>query len=206
MDEAEIERQVMKIKDKNKTKQKSLREEKKKELLAKRTYVFYATAMEYVYEFVNGIDYHKGKAKRRDKLNISDMLKEPKKREVSTAYQHKNKIVEICEDCKKELDYLYGEIRTSVDDDEKDCLYSKIRQIKDERNVQVKELLSEEYVLYLIIKEYEKKKGENWHLYASILGSELFNSMLKMSKEKMQKVVEKADGEYNLYGLKFAKK
>ena len=48
--------------------------------------------------------------------------------------------------------------------------------------------------------------GENWHLYAPILENELFKSMLKTSEEKMQKVSPKANGEYDLYGLKFTKK
>ena len=48
-------------------------------------------------------------------------------------------------------------------------------------------------------------KGENWHIYAPLLENELFKGMLKMSKEKMQKVAPKDDGEYDLYGLKFAK-
>ena len=56
------------------------------------------------------------------------------------------------------------------------------------------------------MKEYEKEASENWHLYVPLLESELFKSMLKESKVKMQKVVEKADGEYDLYGLQFAKK
>ena len=57
----------------------------------------------------------------------------------------------------------------------------------------------------LILKEYEKETGENWHFYAPLLESELFKSMLEKSKEKMQKVALKDDGEYDLYGLKFAK-
>ena len=77
--------------------------------------------------------------------------------------------------------------------------------MKDKRNEEVKELLSEEYVLYLILKEYEKETGENWHLYAPLLENELFKGMLKMSKEIMLKVAPKDDGEYGLYGLKFAK-
>lgn len=61
------------------------------------------------------------------------------------------------------------------------------------------------YSLYLVLKEYEKTTGENWHLYAPLLENELFKGMLKMSKEKMQKVALKDDGECDLYGLKFAK-
>ena len=105
---------------------------------------------------------------------------------------------------KEKIDFLYSELRHS-DNDEKEVIYTKIKQTKEDRNEQVNELLSEEYVLYLILKEYEKEKSENWHLYAPLLENELFKDMLKMSKEKMQKVALKDDGEYDLYGLKFTK-
>ena len=132
------------------------------------------------------------------------MLKEPTLKK-STAYDHKREIIAISKEYKERLDFLYSELRRA-DDDEKDYLYVKIKQTKDKRNEEVKELLSEEYVLYLILKEYEKETSENWHLYAPLLESERFKSMLKESKMKMQKVVEKDNGEYDLYGLKFAKK
>ena len=77
--------------------------------------------------------------------------------------------------------------------------------MKDDRTEQVNELPSEEYVLYLVLKDYEKTNCENWHIYAPLLENELFKGMLKMSKEKLQKVASKDDGEYDLYGLKFAK-
>ncbi|MDY3255846.1 MAG: hypothetical protein SOX15_01810 [Eubacteriales bacterium] len=172
--------------------------------IKERKYVFYNTPMEYVYKSVKDIDYRKGKEKEIEYRAISDMLKEPAQKSTSTVYEHRDKIVSISKEYKEKLDLLYSELRRA-DDDEKDYLYAKIKQTKEERNEKVKELLSEEYVLYLILKEYEKETGENWHLYAPLLESELFKSMLKESKVKMQKVVEKADGEYDLYGLKFAK-
>ena len=202
IDEDEIERQIRKIKDKNEEKQKKLREEKRKELWGKKEYTFYKTAMEYVYELVKDIDYRKCKVKEIAYIPISDMLKEPTLKK-STAYEHKRKVINIIEKYKVDLESLYSELRRA--DDEKDYLYAKIKQTKDKRNEEVKELLSEEYVLYLIIKEYEKEASENWHLYAPLLESELFKSMLKESKVKMQKVAEKDDGEYDLYGLKFTK-
>ncbi|MCI6659154.1 MAG: hypothetical protein MSC55_05545 [Faecalibacterium sp.] len=169
-----------------------------------RNYIFYNAPMEYVYRSVKDIDYRKGKDKEIPYRAISDMLKEPTPKSTSTVYEHRDKIVSISKEYKEKLDFLYSELRRA-DDDEKDYLYVKIKQTKDKRNEKVKELLSEEYVLYLILKEYEKETGENWHLYAPLLESELFKSMLEQSKEKMQKVVEKDDGEYDLYGLKFAK-
>ncbi len=203
MDEVEIERQVRKIKDKNKAKQKKMREERRKELWNEKEYTFYNAPMEYVYKSVQDIDYRKGKEKEIEYMPISNMLKVPTMQK-STAYEHKRKIIVISEEYKEKLVFLYSEIRRA-DDEEKDYLYAKIRQTKEERNEKVKELLSEEYVLYLILKEYEKEKSENGHLYAPLLECELFKSMLKESKVKMQKVVEKDDGEYDLYGLKFAK-
>jgi len=172
--------------------------------IKERRYTFYNAPMEYVYKSVKDIDYRKGKEKEIEYRAISDMLKEPTLIK-STAYEHKRQIIAISEEYKEKLEFLYGELRRA-DDDEKDYLYTRIKQTKDERNEKVKELLSEEYVVYLILKEYEKEERENWHLYAPPLESELFKSMLEQSKVKMQKVVEKADGEYHLYGLKFAKK
>lgn len=173
--------------------------------IKERKYTFYNAPMESVYKSVKDIDYRKGKDKEIEYREISDMLKVPTQKSTSTVYEHRDKIVSICKEYKEKLDFLYRELRRA-DDDEKDYLYVKIKQVKDERNEKVKELLSEEYVLYLILKEYEKEASENWHLYAPLLESELFKSMLKESKVKMQKVAEKDDGEYDLYGLKFAKK
>lgn len=173
--------------------------------IKERKYTFYDAPMEYVYKSVKDINYRKGKEKEIEYRAIYDMLKEPEQKSTSTVYEHRDKIVAIIKEYKEKLDFLYSELRRA-DDDEKDCIYAKIKQEKDKRKQEVERYLSEEYVLYLILKEYEKETGENWHLYAPLLESELLNSMLKESKVKMQKVVEKDNGEYDLYGLKFAKK
>lgn len=167
-------------------------------------HTFYDAPMEYVYKNVKGIDYRVGKDKQKTYIAISDMLKEPETKSTSTVYDKKRKIINACEEYEQKLKLLYQGLRLA-DEDEKDIIYEKIRQTKEERNEQVKELLSEEYVLYLVIKDYEKEERENWHIYAPLLESELFKKMLKASKEKMPQVVQKGDGEYDLYGLKFTK-
>ena len=170
-----------------------------------RQYTFYNAPMEYVYKSVKVIDYRKGKEKEIEYMPISNMLKVPAPKSTSTVYEHRDKVVAICKEFEKKLDYLYSELRRA-DDDEKEVIYTRIKQTKEDRNAKVKELLSEEYILYLVLKEYEKTAGENWHLYAPLLENELFKSMLKTSEEKMQKVSPKANGEYDLYSLKFTKK
>ena len=167
-------------------------------------HTFYDAPMEYVYKSVKGIDYRTGKDKQKTYIAISDMLKEPETKSTSTVYDKKRKIINSCEEYEQKLKLLYQDLRLA-DEDEKDIIYEKIRQTKEERNKQVKELLSEEYVLYLVIKDYEKEERENWHIYAPLLENELFKKMLKASKEKMPQVIQKDDGEYDLYGLKFTK-
>lgn len=167
-------------------------------------HTFYDAPMEYVYKSVKGIDYRTGKDKQKTYIAISDMLKEPETKSTSTVYDKKRKIINACEEYEQKLKLLYQDLRLA-DEDEKDIIYEKIRQTKDKRNKQVKELLSEEYVLYLVIKDYEKEERENWHIYAPLLENELFKKMLKASKEKMPQVIQKDGGEYDLYGLKFTK-
>ena len=93
-----------------------------------------------------------------------------------------------------------------ADDDEKETIYAKIQEKKAVHNEKVSQLLTNEHVLYLVLKHFEKQSGENWHLYAPVLESELFAKLLKNSKKRMCKVVEDDSGEISLYSFKFAKK
>ena len=216
LDDEEIDRQIRYKKDK------AEREEKKKELKAKKKYVdgYYKTSMEYACKSADKIDYRKGKPKNIEYSIILDMIKEPKTKDTSSVYRHKNNALAICEKYKDEINSLYEEIR-NAEDDEKDALYKKIEKIKEKRKKEVNEEFTKEYVIYLFLKELEKRKksnndetedqskksaGENWHLYAPLLDNDLFKNMLKNSKEQMRTVVPKDDGEYDLYGLKFTKK
>ena len=204
MDDIEIERLVSKIRNKNKERQKELRKEKREELKAKREYGDYKTPMEYVYDCAKRIDFRHGKAKRSPKNPIISMIKKPAIRSSSTVYSHRDKVIAICNEYKEELMLLYREINLS-EDDEKDAIYAKIKQLKRERKEKIEKYLDEEYVLYSILQKYDKGKEDDWHLYAPILENELFRSMLKRSRERLQSVVESADGKYDLYGIKFTK-
>ena len=59
----------------------------------------------------------------------------------------------------------------------------------------------------MVIQELDngEKESENWHLYAPLLQNEMFKDMLIKSTKKMYTVTKKADGEIDLFGLKFTK-
>ena len=187
-----------------KREQKIRKKEKRKELQEKKHYTFYHTAMEYIYRLAQKIKFQKGRPQKIDYARIIDMIREPSAEKNSTTYAKRDAIIRLCEEYKKILDGLYRELHT-VDDDEKETVYARIMEKKAERNEKVAGLLTSEYLLYLILKAYEKGKVEDWKLYAPILDNPLFVSMLKRSKEKLCTVMEDGDGAYTLYGRKYTK-
>jgi hypothetical protein len=169
-----------------------------------RSYTFYNAPMEYIYKSVLDIDFRQGRVGRKEYRPICSLLKKPEGKISSTVYDHKNKIIEICEEYQQELKHLYNLLR-KAEEDERELIYERIKLTKNERNAKVEKLLTEERVLYLVIKELDKGTGENWHLYAPLLGTEMFEKMLSGNKKVMQNVTKKIDGEIDLFGLKFTK-
>ena len=134
------------------------------------------------------------------------MIREPKKEELSTFYKKRDKVIELCNACKKELDGLYLELR-NADDSEKNIIYERIEDKKLECKQKVAELITEEKILYLVLKHFDKQETkENWQIYAPVLQSETFIKMLNHAKEKFATIIKDDCGEYDLFGLKFTKK
>ncbi len=169
-----------------------------------REYSFYKAPMEFMFKSANEIDYRKGKEKKKEYSYIFDMLKVCE-RCSSTAYGQRDRVIRICEKYANIINLLYKNLRKS-DEDERDLLYERIREVKEERKREIASILDDEYVLFLALKHYEKKNSDNWQIYAPLLECDLFKKILNESKEKMLRVIPMADGEYDLYGLKYTKK
>ena len=201
--------QKRKKKDKQGVDQEQKLEADKQESNQGRKYAFYHAPMEYIYKSAKKIDFRRGRVGNQDYQPISAMLVRPKGegQTVSTVYDRKNRIIEICEEYKIKLNGEYIKLRNAKDDDEKELIYENIKQMKSERNAKVAKKLTEKLVLYLVIQELDngEKESENWHLYAPLLQNEMFKDMLIKSTKKMYTVTKKADGEIDLYGLKFTK-
>lgn len=170
----------------------------------KKTYEIYHCPMEYIYKETNGVDFRRGKEKKKEYLPILDMINIPSTRNCSSDYHRKDQIIHICEEYKNKINKLYASLRTS-DEDSKEFIYNKIKEEKLKQNEKIGEYLNE-YVLYLVIKEFEKEGKDNWMLYAPLLQCQMFIDMLKESKRTMKKVVRSDEGEFNIYHLKFTKK
>ena len=209
--EKEIEGIEEQIRRKNKAKsieEKVLRQAKRKELEENREYYDCKTAMEYIYKIAGEISFDKGKDKIKRYARIIDLINTPELKNISvnsTNYKHKDEAVALDEYYDKKISGLYRELSMS-DEDEKDSLYQEIENVKKERKEKLDTLLDNKYVLYLVLKRYEKSGSENWRVYAPYLESKAFNALLKKSKTQLKKVIKDKNGEYEIYGQKFTKK
>ena len=169
-------------------------------------YTFYHTAMDYLYAFVNKIHFRKGREQYGDYRPISSSLAYDIGSGNATEYRHKDKIVEIIDESKARINRLYLTIRTA-DEQEREVLYEQIADIKAERDKQVSKWLTNENVLILVLRHYEKNSAADWRIYAALINHPIFSELLwELYDGTAKQVTEDENGEYTLYGRKFAKK
>ncbi len=169
-------------------------------------YAFYHTAMDYLYTQVKRLHFRKGREQCGDYRPISSNLAYNISSGNATEYRHKDKIVQIIDESKAAVNRLYQSIRTA-DEQEREVLYAQIADIKAERDKQVSKWLTNENVLILVLRHYEKNSAADWRIYAALINHPIFSELLwELYDGTALQVVEDENGEYTLYGRKFTKK
>ena len=168
-------------------------------------YEFYDTAMDYIYQAVKKFNFQKGKQKKVFYAPISWTIVEKTTSDKATDYRHRDKIIEICDECKARISRLYMELRIA-DDQEKELIYDKIAETKSERDRLVSKWLTNENVLILALRHYEKNSPSDWRIYAPIVNTPHFKNFSRYTALPIGCVEEKEDGEFTVYGKKFARK
>ena len=168
-------------------------------------YEFYDTAMDYIYQAVKKFNFVKGKRKSINYMPISWVVGDKTTSDNATDYRHRDKIIEICEEYRTRIDRLYMELRIA-DDQEKELVYDKIAETKSERDRLVSKWLMNENVLILVLRHYEKNSPSDWRIYAPIVNTPHFKNFSRYTALPIGCVEEKEDGEFTVYGKKFARK
>ena len=169
-------------------------------------YAFYHTAMDYLYAQVKKLHFRKGREQYEVYRPISSNLSYNISSGNATEYRHKDKIVQIIDESKAAVNRLYQTIRTA-DEQEREVLYAQIADIKAERDKQVAKWLTNENVLILVLRHYEKNSAVDWRIYAALINHPIFSELLwELYDGTALQVVEDESGEYTLYGRKFTKK
>lgn len=169
-------------------------------------HAFYHTAMDDLYALVNKLHFRKGREQYGDYSPISSSLAYDIGSGNATEYRHKDKIVQIIDESKAAINRLYLSIRTA-DEQEREVLYAQIADIKAERDKQVAKWMTNENVLILVLRHYEKNSAADWRIYAAFINHPIFSELLwELYDGTAKEVMEDENGEYSLYGRKFAKK
>ena len=167
-------------------------------------YIFYDTAMDYVYAIASKIHFRKGREQFCLYRPISEQLAYNLASGNATEYRHKDKIVGIIDDAKAKTNRLYMELRTA-DEQEREVIYAQISDIKTERDKLVNKWLTNENVLMLVLRYYEKNSPSDWRIYAALINHPVFSDLLFELYDRFPKIEESESGKYLLYGRKFAK-
>lgn len=167
-------------------------------------YIFYDTAMDYVYAIASKIHFRKGREQFCLYRPISEQLAYNLASGNATEYRHKDKIVGIIDDAKAKTNRLYMELRTA-DEQEREVIYAQISDIKTERDKLVNKWLTNENVLILVLRHYEKNSPSDWRIYAALINHPVFSDLLFELYDRFHKIEESERGKYLLYGRKFAK-
>ena len=167
-------------------------------------YIFYDTAMDYVYAIASKIHFRKGREQFCLYRPISEQLAYNLASGNATEYRHKDKIVGIIDDVKAKTNRLYMELRTA-DEQEREVIYAQISDIKTERDKLVNKWLTNENVLMLVLRHYEKNNPSDWRIYAALINHPVFSDLLFELYDRFPKIEENESGKYLLYGRKFAK-
>ena len=140
-------------------------------------HAFYHTAMDDLYALVNKVHFRKGRDQYGDYRPISSSLAYDIGSGNATEYRHKDKIVQIIDESKAAINRLYLSIRTA-DEQEREVLYEQIMDIKAERDQQVAKWLTNENVLILVLRHYEKNSAADWRIYAAFINHPIFSELL----------------------------
>ena len=167
-------------------------------------YIFYDTAMDYVYAIASKIHFRKGREQVCLYRPISVQLAYNLASGNATEYRHKDKIVGIIDDAKAKTNRWYMELRTA-DEQEREVIYAQISDIKTERDKLVNKWLTNENVLMLVLRHYEKNNPSDWRIYAALINHPVFSDLLFELYDRFPKIEESESGKYLLYGQKFAK-
>lgn len=95
----------------------------------------------------------------------------------------------------------------TADEKERDVIYDRISEEKAERDKKVSKWLTNENVLILVLRHYEKNSASDWRIYAALINHPIFSELISETYDRfILKIVEDPNGEYSLYGQKFTKK
>lgn len=168
-------------------------------------YRYFETPMDYLQKIISSANYRQARLTNKDIIPLMDIIKKPTTK--SGAYNViRDKIIEMIKFYKTRITETY------IGYDEKDKAGKQLAreiaaQLKAECESAMSKMSSHEYLMYLVLKEVEKKENRSIKnlMFELMFGKpdETFMRMVTDSKETVYMLVEDAEGDEKYYGFSF---
>lgn len=168
-------------------------------------YRYFETPMDYLQKIISSANYRQARLTNKDIIPLMDIIKKPAAK--SGAYNVvRDKIIEMIKFYKTRITETY------IGYDDKDKAGKQLAreiaaQLKQECENAISKMSSHEYLMYLVLKEVEKKENRSIKnlMFEIMFGKpdETFMKMVEDSKETVYMLAEDAEGTEKYYDFSF---
>lgn len=168
-------------------------------------YRYFETPMDYLQKIISSANYRQARLTNKDIIPLMDIIKKPSGK--SGAYNTvRDKIIEMIKFYKTRISETY------IGYDDKDKIGKQLAreiamQLKQECENAISKMSSHEYLMYLVLKEVEKKENRSIKnlMFEIMFGKpdETFMKMVAASRECVYMLVEDAEGDEKYYDFSF---
>lgn len=168
-------------------------------------YRYFETPMDHLQKIISSAKYRQARLSNKELIPLMDIIKKPTSK--SGAYNViRDRIIEMIKFYKMRITETY------IHYDEKDKASRQVAreiasQLKQECQRAISKMSSHEYLMYLVLKEVEKKENRSIKslMFEIMFGKpdETFMKMIRDSKEDLSILIEDLEGDEKYYDFKF---
>ena len=170
-------------------------------------YRYFETPMDYLQRIINSTNYRQARAYKINVIPFMDIIREPstnvksgyygliKDKIIATIKQYKMSIAQLFVNYKEKDQYGKEQIKETATRYKRECMDV------------IDKMSSHEYLMYIVLKEVEKKENRSIKnlMFEVLFGkpNETFMGMIEKSRAQIGVIEEDEDGEETYYSLKF---
>ena len=171
------------------------------------TYRYFETPMDYLQRIINSTNYRQARAFKIEAIPFMDIIRVPETKVKSGYYGIvKDKIINTIKQYKLSITQLFVTYNEK-DKFGKELIKETAAKYKRECMDVIDKMSSHEYLMYIVLKEVEKKENRSIKnlMFEVLFGkpNETFMGMIEKSKDKICVIEEDPNGEEQYYSLRF---
>ena len=179
------------------------------ELSEKIHYRYFKTSMDFLQKIVTSMNFRQARRYKIEVIPFMDIVRRPDASLRSGYYsEQRDKIITIIRDAREDVKRLYVDYDRKSRE-EKDVVWGSAAERKQECVDTIDKMSENEYVMYLTLKELDKKENRDVSrfIFEVLFGKPnlSFFKMIEASREPIYEMVEDPNGDMEYFGFRFRK-